>query len=169
MKKLIIILLVLSPLYLLGQTNLNVSSSIKTQGNVSVYPGNGIGAGIGVEIDAKLQSKFKPFIGFNWDYFPGSEVLVDVEGETVPDTRSIPSLFIGIAYQPSNKFWVSLEGGPSFIPSQTYFSLKPTIGYYFDNNQRLGVDFSLTNIFNLDVANDGSYGYMSLGLMIKLF
>lgn len=169
MKKIIIFLLVLSPVYILGQTNLKISSSIKSQGNLLVYPNSGYGAGVGIEIDAKFQSKFKPYVGFNWDFFPASDVSTTFEGEPVPDLRSIPSVFIGIAYQPIDRFWFSLEGGPSFVPSHTYFSLKPTIGYYFDQKQRLGVDIALTNIFNADIINDSSYGYLSLGLMFKLF
>jgi len=153
----------------MGQSNLIISSSIRTQNNLLVYPNKGYGVGVGIEIDAKFQSKFKLYVGFSWDCFPAADVLTTFEGERVPDMRSIPSVFIGIAYLPFNKFWFSLEGGPSFVPSHTYFSLKPTIGYYFDKKQRLGIDISLTNIFNADIINDSSYGYLSLGLMIKLF
>jgi hypothetical protein len=169
MKRTIVIVLAFLPFYLMGQSNLKISSSIKTQSNLLVYPNKGYGAGVGIEIDAKFQSKFKPYVGFNWDCFPAAAVLTTFEGERVPDMRCISSVFIGLAYQPFNRFWFSLEGGPSFVPSHTYLSLKPTIGYYFDQKQRLGIDISLTNIFHADIINDSSYGYMSLGLMIKLF
>ncbi len=172
MKRILILFLFVAlPSFILGQSNYVISMLFKAKVNRCIYPATEkvYGPGIGLEVNERFNNNFQSFLTLNLDLFPQNDVRTIINGKELPNKKSIVSIFIGISYHPIEKIWISFEGGPSFIPSQTYFSIKPAIGYYFDKKKKYGIDLSLTNIFKLDVVNEGSYGYLSLGFNVRIF
>ena len=159
-------------LQLVAQSDHKISVYAKMEGNYVLYDqamGNGIGLGTGVKIDLNLESGLRPFLDFNCDFFPTNALETFVDGVELEKKKTVPSIFVGTSYPVFRNFYVSMEGGPTFINSNIYLGIKPGVSYFLDRKQRISVAFSLTHIFEADNSDDGSFGYADLGLVFRVF
>ena len=86
--------------------------------------------------------------------------------------RSFTTYFI-FRLPTSQKFYASFVMGASFINSNTYFGIKPSIAFYFSNRQKVKLELSYINIFNREYnyaeTKKEDFGSVGLGIGIKLF
>jgi len=174
MKKLLILVSgCFIAIQIFGQQERKVAFYLNFQVNNSIYDRiqhNSRGFGPGLEILLNTNSKFKPKLEFNWDIFSVTDVMVStIDGKELVKKTKVPTIFIGTSYHPLNKLYFTFTLGPSFIRSDVYLGIKPCIGFYFAKKQRFTAKLSLTNIFQRDEASKEPFGYMSLGIGIKLF
>jgi hypothetical protein len=91
-----------------------------------------------------------------------NDILID-------DVPAMVNLFIGSSFQPAQNFYLSFLGGPSFIGERTLLGIKPSLGFYFDRNQKWTGKFSYINIFNRDIETKEDFGSVSFAIGLKLF
>ena len=173
MKKLLILISgCFIAIQIFGQQERKVAFYLNFQVNNSIYDRiqhNSRGFGPGLEILLNTNSKFKPILESSWDIFLISKDMVFIDGKELVKKPKAPGIYIGTSYHPLNKLYFAFTLGPSFINSDVYLGIKPCIGFYFDKKQRFTAKLSLTNIFQRDEASKEPFGYMSLGIGIKLF
>lgn len=173
-KKLIILLLpFLIPLDVIGQVTNKISVNLNCNWSNIIYDRLYEGAG-GFTLDLDLlintKTKFDPKIEVNYSIFSVLEdYLETLDGYPVVSMNNGPSVFMGLSYNPFNRFNVSFSPGICFFNSRTYFAVKPGIGLYLDNKKRFLAKASLTNIFINDHAGNQPEGFVNLGLGVRLY
>jgi hypothetical protein len=159
-------------LQLTGQSHHKISIYAKMEANYILYDeamGNTPGFGTGVEIDINLKSGLRLYLDLNCDFFPTNALETFVDGVELEKKKTVPSIFIGTSYPVFRNFYISLEAGPTFINSDVYLGIKPSISYFLDKKQRMSVSLSLSHIVEADHSDDGSFGYANLGLVFRVF
>ena len=78
-------------------------------------------------------------------------------------------ILIGGYFQPLHIIFFTFYTGTSFINSNVYLTLRPSIGFYFGNNELMSAHIGLTHIFQCDDASKQPFGYINLGMGLKLF
>lgn len=161
------------------QTQNKISTYLSIQYNKTLYDrtegNNPWSVGLGLQAVYNNQTKFKPAVELTVDGAIADDKLLrlDSHGQEVPDADVVVNLFAGTAFNPSQQFYISFLCGPSFINSNTYFGIKPSIGYYFSKSQKLGLRASYINIFNREPNYDETkmqdFGSIGLVFTIKLF
>lgn len=144
------------------------------QGNHTLYDrtyaNNRGGAGIGLQSSWHTKSMVKPTIELAGDVFGGNKVLyMTPDGKPIDAKLSSLNVYAGPMLQVTQKFYVSLTVGPSFINTAAHVGIRPTIGYYFSQAQRVSTKASFTNVFYRDEISKKSFGYLSIALGVKLF
>ncbi|HUS03858.1 MAG TPA: hypothetical protein VMY77_19090 [Chitinophagaceae bacterium] len=153
-----------------------VSSYFSLQYNKTIYDitsgNNPSGVGLGLEAYFNTKSKFKPVIDITAHvYLEDDKVLrMDGYGREILDVGAMINVFAGVLFQPTERTFLSLLAGPSFINGAS-FGIKPSIGFYFDKRQKIMAKMSFINIFNrnTDTEFKSDFGSMSFAIGFKLF
>ena len=162
-----------------SQTQRKISTYFSVQYNTTIYDrtsgNNPWSIGAGLQAFYNNRTKFKPTIEITADgAIEDDKILrVNPDGKEVQDADGVINLFAGSSFQASQKFYLSFLFGPSFINSNTYFGIKPSVGYYFSKRQKLGAKISYINVFNREPNYEETkmldFGSISLSINIKLF
>ncbi|MFL5787698.1 MAG: hypothetical protein ACJ748_06575, partial [Flavisolibacter sp.] len=113
----------------------------------------------------------KPTIELTGDlYLENDKVLrLYSNGTEINDVRGMVNLFAGITYNPIRNGFFSILAGPSLINGNTYFGVKPSIGFYFSENKRWAGKLSYINVFNRDKVLKADFGTISIAVGIRVF
>ncbi len=136
---------------------------------------NPSGVGIGAKIMIHTKSIFSALIEINAQgALENDDVFrLTKNGEAAPDARGIINVFAGPSARFTNYFHFSFAMGPSFINSNTYFSIKPSCDFYFSKSKRITAQVSYLNIFNralnYEETKRTDFTSFNIGLGIKLF
>ena len=158
-----------------GQTQKKVSTYLFAQYTNTIYDitlgNNPWGAGLGLQTFFNNKTNFKPTIELTGDlYLENDKVLrTGANGKPIDEFSGMVNLFIGSSFQPAQNFYLSFTAGPSFIHGRTLLGIKPSLGFYFDTNQKWTGKFSYINVFNRDVETKEDFGSVSFAIGLKLF
>ncbi len=180
MKKIsILFFLSFVTLHVVAQKQDKISGYFLFDYNTTLYDrtlgNNPSDVGIGVQTMINTKSIFNPLIEINAQgALEDDDVFrLTKNGEGVPDARGIINVFAGSVFRISNHFNFSLDMGPSFINSNTYFGIKPSCNFYFSKKKRITAQVSYLNIFNRALNYEETkkidFGSLNLSLGIKLF
>jgi hypothetical protein len=137
-----------------AQTQKKVSGYLSAQYNKTIYDrtsgNNPWSVGLGFQASLNNKTKFKPLIDLTADgSIEDDDVLrLSSDGKAVSEADGVINLFAGVSFQPANQFYLSVALGPSLINGNTYFGIKPPIGFYSSKSQRLTTRISYINVFN---------------------
>lgn len=160
---------------LFGQTQRKVSSYLFANYNKTItgatLGNNPSGVGLGLQAFFNNKTKFKPTVEITGDvYLEDDKVYrTDLNGTPLNDVPGMVNIFIGSIFQPTQNFFLSVTGGPSFIEGETLFGIKPSIGFYFSKSQRWVGKISYINVFNQDKITNEDFGSISFAVGLKLF
>jgi hypothetical protein len=162
-----------------GQTQRKISSYLSVQYNKTIYDrtfgNNPWSVGLGLQTFLNGKTKFKPTIDFtaNGSLEDDKVLRLTSDNKPVKDARSVINLFAGSSFLATQNFYLSFVLGPSFINSNTYLGIKPSIGFYFSKKQSVTAQISYINIFNRELNYQGTkkenFGSVSFAIVIKLF
>jgi len=170
-----ILLLTLSITQVFGQTQRKISTYLLAQYTKTVRDvtsgNNPWGMGLGVQSFLNNKTKFKPTIELTSDiYLEDDKVLrIDSTGTPFNDLGGMTNLFIGSSFNTSKNSYLSFVAGPSFLGGQTLLGIKPSVGFYFSNKQKLTGKISYINIFNRGEIKKENFSSWILSLGVKLF
>ena len=153
-----------------------VSSYLSLQYNKTLYDvsfgNNPSGIGLGLETFFKTKSKFKPVIDITTHvYLEDDKVLrMDGYGQEILDVEAMINIFAGVSFHPTERAFLSFLAGPSFI-NGTSFGIKSSMGFYFDQRQKIMGKISFINIFNRNTETQfrADFGTISFAIGFKLF
>ena len=98
---------------------------------------------------------------------------LDLNNKAVNDARGVINLFGGLSFFATKNVYVSFVAGPSFINSETYFGIKPSVGFYFSNTHKVTARVTYTNIFNRELnyqqTQKDDFGSIGFAIGLKLF
>jgi hypothetical protein len=174
MKKLFALISICCLTYIVsGQTKSKTSLCLNMYGSIPIYNidilNNPLGGGIGIVILFNTKTNFKPKIDFNVNSFINAHIVYDEPPSNTIIEKGIACLLIGSSYSCGKRFDFSLVAGTSFYNSDIYLGLKPSVGIYLDKRQKYMTEVSLTNLFNTPSAKENSFGFLNLGIRIKLY
>lgn len=176
MKKPILLLSVIL-LYatLYGQSIHKISLEMGLQYDYTVYDrvvaNNGEGIGVGLTLIMATKSDFKPMLEFTADFFGRNDVgYSTADSIAFEDKSGISAFGVGGIYQPFKKIYFVFTLGPAFISSgSVYLGIKPGVGCYIGKKNRFNAKFCLMNIFQREEASNEPFGYLTMGLGVRLF
>ena len=156
-----------------AQKENRISTYASLQFNSTLYDinarNNPWGIGLGLQSLLNNKTRFKPAIEITADiYVAGTKDLFLVEGRDVAVTNMV-NFFAGAHFLASERTYLSLLIGPSFVNGQACFGLKPAVGFYFSKNKRWTGKIGFINIFNREPSIDRDFGSLSLSVGLKLF
>ncbi len=152
-----------------------VSTYLFANYNKTIYDvtlgNNPSGIGLGLQAFLNTNSKFKFTIEITDDvYLEDDKVFrTTLNGETLPGLGAMKNILIGSSFHPNQNIYFSIVGGPSFIEGNTYFALKPSVGFYFSDKQKWTGKISYINVFNRAPYTKDDFGSVSFAIGIKLF
>jgi hypothetical protein len=157
----------------LAQKERILSTYASLQFNATLYDinarNNPWGTGLGLHSIVNNRSRFKPALEITGDiYIGGTKDLYLVEGRDVAVT-SMVNVFAGANLQASERTYVSLLMGPSFVNGNACFGLKPAVGFYFSRKKTWMGKIAFINIFNREPSIERDFGSLSISLAGKLF
>ena len=176
MKKITPLLLLsffLTPIF--GQSQRKITTYLSAQYTKTVRDitlgNNPWGVGLGVQSFLNNKSKFKPTIELTSDIYLEDDKVwrSDSIGTPFNDLGGMTNLFIGSSFHPTKNSYLSFVAGPSFLGGQTLLGIKPSIGFYFSNKQKLTGKISYINIFNRGQIIKENFTSWSISLGVKLF
>lgn len=149
--------------YLMAQCNITIQDA--TLGN------NPLGMGLGIQSFLNNKTKFKPTIELTSDiYLPDDKIFrTDSTGTPLNEVGGMTNLFIGSSFNPSKNIYISFVAGPSFLGGQTLLGIKPSLGFYFSNKQKVTGKISYINVFNRGEIIKENFVSWSLAFGVKLF
>ena len=156
-----------------AQKERRISTYASTQFNATLYDinarNNPWGIGLGLQSLVNNRMRFKPALEITGDvYLAGTKDLFLVEGRDVAVTGMV-NLFAGAQFKATERTYLSLLMGPSFVNGHACFGLKPAVGFYFSKNKRWTGKIAFINIFNREPSIDRDFGSLSLSVGLKLF
>jgi hypothetical protein len=158
-----------------GQTQKKVSTYLFAQYTNTMYDitsgNNPWGAGLGLQTFFNNRTDFKLTIELTGDLYLMDDKVGRVRANDIliDDVPGMVNLFVGSSFQPNQNFYLSFLAGPSFIGERTLLGIKPSLGFYFDRNQKWTGKFSYINIFNRDIETKEDFGSVSFAIGLKLF
>jgi len=158
-----------------AQTQRKISANLITQFNTTLYDVttqyNSGSIGAGLQLFYNNKTKFKPTVECSIDVYLGhSDVAIfGPDGKLMDGVENMKTIFGGIAYQPSRIIYLSLTTGPSFINGKTLLGIKPSVGFYFTQQQRGTFRISWINIFDRYSLTKKDFGSISFALGFKFF
>ena len=158
-----------------GQSQRKVSTYLSIQYNHTRYDytkgNNPGGIGLGLQTFFNNQGKFKPTLELTGDVYPGGtkELHLNPDGSKATTVGSMVNLFGGASFHLSQNMYLSFMAGPSFISGETFFGIKPSMGFYFSETKRWTGKISYINIFNRTKSVDQDFGSLSFAFGIRLF
>lgn len=152
-----------------------VSTYLQAQFNPTLYdrtlPNNPLGLGFGLQAFLRTSSRFSATVDITADVYGGGDraLRLNPDGTPIESVEGMVNVFAGACYHPSQRVFLSVVTGPSFIGGQTFLGMKPSIGCYFPKNKRWMGKISLVNVFNRDERTKDEFGALSLSLGVRLF
>ena len=127
--------------------------------------------GLGIQVFLNNTSRFSPTVDLTADtYLENDKVLrLNTDGTSIDDLGGMVNIFAGASYLPTQRVYLSLVTGPSFISGHTLLGIKPSIGFYFSPDQKWTGKVSYINIFNRDQRTKEDFGSISLSFGVRLF
>lgn len=160
------------------QAQRKISSYVVAEYNHTLYDytigNNPWGVGLGLQAFLNNKTRFKPTIELSGDiYLEDDKVLRSNPDGSIPEGNNsvdgMVNLFAGSSFHPSESMYISLIAGPGFIGKQTFFGIKPSIGFYFSKGKRWTGNISYINIFNRTKTTGEDFGSLSFSAGRKLF
>lgn len=150
-------------LYLQGQYNHTLSDV--TKGN------NPWGMGLGLQMFFRQASVVRPTVEFTADaYLMDDKVYRGYsDGTAIETVGGMVNIFAGASVHPIRNVYFSFVAGPSFVGTQTLLGLKPSLGFYFSNNQKLSAKISYINVLKREVRAKQNFTSISFTLGLKLY
>ncbi len=158
-----------------GQTHKKFSTFLFAQYNKTIYSAtlgnNPSGIGLGLQTFFNNKTNFKPTIEITGDVYLQDDKVYRTDGNGTPldNVPGMVNLFIGSSFQPTQNFFFSFSGGPSFIGGLTSFGIKPSIGFYLSKKQHWIGKLSYINIFNQEKVTNKDFGTISFSIGFRLF
>ncbi|HEY6975198.1 MAG TPA: hypothetical protein VH396_02845 [Chitinophagaceae bacterium] len=157
-----------------GQSPKKLSVYLQTQFNLTIYDrtagNNPWGIGMGTQVFLNNKTKFKPVIEFTADTYISDDKVarLNPDGKIAEDLGNMFNLFGGASFHASQKLYLSIIAGPSFINGQTLFGVKPSFGLYSSHQKWTG-RVSFINVFNRDKTTKEDFGTLSFTIGRKIF
>jgi hypothetical protein len=169
-KSIFIITAILFSEVLLGQNTKKLSLLGCFQVNQVIYdkvnPDNKpTGFGYGIQLKYVNPSKFEPLIELGWDRI---QKYVEFEGMKITKSQCF-NFFIGTDFEIFSGLKFEFILGASFVDSYACWGFKPAIAYNFGKNERFFGKVSLTHTLPKYGGNIEPFGYLNLGIGIKVF
>ena len=158
-----------------GQSDKSISGYLQADYNHTLYDqtkgNNPSGAGLGILVLYNKNKRIKPAVELSAAFYPGDDKVLrlDPNGEHYEEVPFMINLFAGAMIQPGRRIYISFLGGPSFIGGQTFAGIKPSLGFYFSENQRWSGKVSFINIFNRTSTPRRDFGSISFSLGLRIF
>ena len=134
------------------------------------YVNNRGGVGIGLQSSWQTKSIVQPSLELTGEIFGGNKVLyMTPDGKPIDAKLSSLSLYAGPMLQVTQKIYLSLATGPSFINAAAHVGIRSSVGYHFSQTQRVSTKASYTNVFYKDEISKEGFGYLSVALAVRLF
>jgi len=126
--------------------------------------------GVGVQAVLVNQSKFSPILNISDDFvFINDKVLrTNHDGSKMETIENVLKVFVGANFNPTESFYISMAGGPSFINGETLLGIKPSIGFYFPKTKKWTAKISYINIFNRDSGEKEDYGSLNFSIGFRI-
>ena len=127
--------------------------------------------GAGVQLVLNNQYKLKPIAELTIDgYFEDDKVLrITSDGKEFERVNTTVNFLAGMAYHPTQQVFLSFAAGPGLINKQTLLCIKPSIGLFFNSNQKFSGRFSYINVFNRGQFSKEDFSSISISLSTRLF
>lgn len=152
------------------KNNLYAGVQYTTTINDVVKENNPWGAGVNATLFIKAHCFIKPVIELSSDvYLEDKKVLTVQNGKNVERVNSVTSLSGGLAYFPSQRFFVALTGGAALVNKNIEPLVKPGIGFMLDKSNKFLVKASYNHIFNRENVIDENFASVSIGVGVKIF
>ncbi|TAF92631.1 MAG: hypothetical protein EAZ32_00735 [Cytophagia bacterium] len=128
------------------------------------------GVGVGFELLWNVSPHLKPKIEANSMIFAGKKVLyLNPRGEIIDGKEFVSNLLIGGVYQPNKILYAGVLAGPSFLLAKRYLTIKPSVGVFFTQKQKVYLQMALTNVYQRDAISNQNFGYLNVEMGIQLF
>lgn len=150
-------------LYLQGQYNHTLSDV--TKGN------NPWGMGLGLQMFFQQASILRPTVDLTADAYLMDDKVYRAysDGTAIGTVGGMVNIFAGASVHPIRNAYFSFVAGPSFVGTQTLLGLKPSLGFYFSNNQKLSAKISYMNVLKREVRAKQNFTSISFTLGVKLY
>jgi hypothetical protein len=161
-----------------AQTRRGVTTYLSAQYNSTLYDytkgNNPWGMGLGLQAFYSNKSRFKPSIELTYDlYLEDDKVFRSNPDGSFPNddntVRGMLNLLIGSSFHPVQNTYLSFLAGPAFIGDQTLLAIKPSLGFYFSETEKVTLKISYINVFNRTKITNDDFGSLGFSLGIKLF
>jgi hypothetical protein len=158
-----------------GQFQRKITTYISAQYTKTIHDitlgNNPWGMGLGVQSFLNNKSEFKPTIEITSDIYLGDDKVfrADSTGSPFNSLGGMTNLFIGASFNPTKNYYLSFMAGPSFLGGQSLLGIKPSVGFYFSNKQKLTGKISYITIFNRGYIKKEDFASWSISLGVKLF
>ncbi len=176
MKSFLCTLLLLGVLYDgYGQNNHKVHTYLSGQYNKTLQDitkgNNPWGLGLGVQCYFNPTQKWKPFIDVTADaYLENDKIYItNADGSEIRDVRGMVNILGGVAYRPAKKIFGSLAAGPGFVSEKVLLGVKPSLGFFFSENQKWTGRISYIHLFNRDTRSKEDFGSISFSMGCRIF
>lgn len=168
MKKACFVLLLLISVTCFSQTERKFSTFASAQYNHTLYdqkPFNKTGiAGLGMQVMSNVKKVIRATMEVHIDLF--NEHGIGAADEPAKQTTVIPSVYIGAALHPTDRFFIAATAGSSFF-DKVHFAIRSSVGFYPCSTKNWLVKASFTNVFQSNTQNK-DFGYLSAALAVKL-
>jgi hypothetical protein len=158
-----------------GQVDRKISGWIQGQVSHTLYDqtrgNNPWGLGLGFQAFWPEGSKWRLTMDFTGDLYPGGDKVLRLNPDDSPreDIGAVANLFGGVSFHPNDRIFLSLVAGESMIRNQLYFGIKPSLSYFFSDNQNWFGKLSFTNIFDRGSNRRDDFGSLSISVSVRLF
>ncbi|HLX93342.1 MAG TPA: hypothetical protein VKR32_16775 [Puia sp.] len=122
-----------------------------------------VGTGLGCSWFNKTM--FRPVIDLTFDWYPlDNKSYLQEAQQSIPTVRHMTNALAGLSFAPARLIYFSLVMGPSYTGKQTLFGIKPSLGFYFSNRQRLTFKFSWLRVFHRTENSEFTGESFALGI-----
>lgn len=127
--------------------------------------------GLGLQTFFNTKTLFRPSIELTGDfiYLDDKVLRTNADDSEIKSVTSMVTLFAGTAFHPAKNIYFSVLAGPGFVSGRFLPGIKPSLGFYFDKNQKASAKISYINIFNRYQRTGKDYGLLSFAFGFKLF
>lgn len=130
---------------------------------------NGTGFGGSVQIAVPINQKIKAFMEGTAFALGGTKDILIINGEPLIPKDAINSIHAGITYRIANTCWINTSAGPSFFLNETKLGFRQAIQIFTSKKEKLGFYCSFDHVLRENSLYSSNFGYLSFGLMVRLF
>ncbi len=128
------------------------------------------GLGLGLQAVLLTKSKFSPLLNITDDFiFLDDKVFrTNPDGSAQKSIQNVLKVFVGTNFNPTERIYLAMAAGPSFINGQTLLGIKPSIGFYFPETKRWTIKISYINILNRNSGKKENYSSLNFSIGLRL-
>ena len=158
-----------------GQTSKKVVGYLSTQYNKTIYDrtlgNNPWSIGLGLQSFFNNNLKLKATVDLTADAYLEDDKVLRTNSDSTPisDVGGMINFFMGVSYHPIKVIYLSVVAGPSLVSGKVLLGLKPSLGFYFSQNQKWGGILYFINVFNRDKKTNEDFGSIGLSVYTRLF